>query len=75
MFDHNLLFHTLENHFFSATSNIPTTPTVVLTINLPVLIPAFLNSPCKILLGIVISVDRLSKALPVPASNWRGNFL
>ena len=49
-----------------ATSIVPRSPTVVLTTNLPVFMPAFLNSPCRTLFGIVIRVDKLVNALLVP---------
>ena len=39
------------------------------------LTPAFLNSPWRILLGIVTSVDKLSNALPVPALTGEGKTL
>ena len=38
----------------------------VLTTNLPVLIPAVLNSPCRTLFGIVTREERLTKTLLVP---------
>ena len=60
---------------FEATSNIPRIPTVVLTTNLPVLIPAFLNSPCRMLLGIVKSEEILISTLLVPVLTDDGNFL
>ena len=55
--------------------NIPTIPTVVLTTNLPVLIPALVKSPWRRLLGIVTSDDKLSTALPVPALTGEGKIL
>ena len=49
-----------------ATSNIPSIPIVEFTTSLPVLIAANFRSPCRTLFGIVIKVDRLFKAFPVP---------
>jgi len=36
--------------------------------------PAFLKSPCKTLFGIVIRLDKFSKALLVPVLIGEGNF-
>ena len=49
-----------------ATSNIPSIPIVEFITSLPVLIAANFRSPCRTLFGIVIKVDRLFKAFPVP---------
>ena len=43
-------------------------------INLPELIPAFLNSPCKILFGIVTKFDKLSNELLTPAFIGEGKI-
>ena len=48
------------------TAIVPRSPTVVLTTNLPELIIAVLTSPCKMLLGIVIRLDKFLAALLVP---------
>ena len=53
----------------------PKIPIVVLMINLPELTPAFFNSPCKILFGIVTSVDRLSRELLTPVLIGEGSTL
>ena len=50
-------------------------PIVVLIINLLELTPAFFNSPCKILLGIVTNVDILSRELLTPALIGDGKTL
>ena len=49
-----------------ATSNIPSIPIVEFTTSLPVLTAANFRSPCRTLFGIVIKVERLFKAFPVP---------
>ena len=43
--------------------------------DLPELIPAFFNSPCKILFGIVTKLERLSKELLIPALTGEGKVL
>ena len=58
-----------------ATSTNPKIPTVEFIMNLPVLIPADLKSPCKMLLGIVTRLDRLSSELLTPLFTGDGNFL
>ena len=52
----------------------PKIPTVVFIINLPEFIPAFFNSPCKILFGIVTKVDKLSRELLTPIFNGEGKL-
>ena len=47
----------------------------MLTTNLPVFIIAVLTSPCKILLGIVIRVDKFVAAFFVPFWIGTGKFL
>ena len=47
----------------------------MLITNLPVLTPAFLNSPWRILFGTVTKFERLSKKLLVPFLIGEGNFL
>ena len=61
-----IFFFIFWKPIFSATSNIPKTPIVVFTTNLPVLTPAFFNSPCKTLFGMVTNLDKLSRALLTP---------
>jgi len=58
-----------------ATSIVPKSPTVVLTANLPVFIIAVLTSPCKILLGIVIKLDKFVTTFFVLLWIVLGNFL
>ena len=56
-------------------NNIPTIPTVVLTINLKVFLPAMSNSPCKTLFGIVNSVEIFPTKLLVPVLTGDGRYL
>ena len=58
-----------------ATSIKPKTPTVVFIKNLPVLVPASLNSPCRMLFGIVIRFERLSNELLTPDLTGDGKTL
>ena len=58
-----------------ATSIVPSNPTVVFKASLAVLIIANLTSPCKILFGIVIRLDKFLTALLVPLCIGSGNFL
>ena len=74
MIDHNLLFHILQIQDFLQHQIIPKIPTVVFITNLPVFIPAFFKSPCKILFGIVTKFDKLLNELLTPVLIGDGKF-
>ena len=72
---HNLLFDILQIQFFRNINKTQNSQIVVLITNLPVFIPAFLNSPCKTLFGIVTTLLKFSSELLTPDLTGFGKIL